>query len=611
VTGLFASYRKDFWLPESRYNEVGVQPLNGGRFQIAGISAVTGNVTGLQLNGQSAAMLQTQQNKLEWFHVWPQRVTAGEPVWVAFHSRDPSWDMASSAALIVTTSAGNALSGTFPIARTNVPITYVTTADQGTTLLIHVHNDDTVDHTLTRLMVDGRDVTSSGQACIPSTAVKAGTSALFTVKRCSAATSGSPWTVVAEFQGTPAAVAVGRYIPERFPIEAWAQTADCAWPGNNAANYLTHRDAGIESAFTRWDNNCATSGQQLVNSILPPLDFHALLTDKFLDESRPGSAITNLSRIEGILIGDEVDGTIWDNNESIPGVKAARTKQLWNLYPTLPVYMGSKTNKNVGAFAGASDIQGSDFYVAACAPHITQWGNHPPLRGAYDYLRNARDNHMPLPTWLYAQGLSSAWNKRSVLGSTLSLQPDPQEIVVQAISALAAGAKGLMWFQTNLSEARAVPARWDAIVRMNWLTRGVRRHLREGDITGMASTSSNALVEAIRARDAIVVTVIGLDTTAEPTDPTCGPALLGVPPVPHFSLSQQTANVTVTVPPDFAISELFEATDRGPGPTPRFSVQGRNLTLSNIALDNANAARVFVLARTPQVRTELSTATAR
>jgi uncharacterized Zn-binding protein involved in type VI secretion len=611
VSGLFATYRKDRWLPESQYNEVGTQPLNGGRFHIAGISSVTGDVTGLRLNGQSATVLQTQPMMLEWFHVWPQRVTAGEPIWVAFHSRDAAWDTASSAAIVVTTSAGDALNGSFPVARTSVPITYVTTADQGTTLLIHLHNDDTVTRTLTRLLVDGRDVTASGQACVPSTSIAAGASALFTVRRCSAATSGAPWTVVAEFQGTPASVAVGRFVPERFPIEAWTQSADCAWPGlgNTASSYAMHRDAGFESAYVTWGNNCATSGPQLVNTILPPLDFHALLTDGFLDEPNPGAALTTLSRVEGVLIGDEVDSTIWENNQSKPGRYASKTKDLWSLYPTLPVYVGSKTNKNVGAFAGVADIQGGDFYVAGCAPHITQWGTHPPLRGAYDYLRNVRDNHTPLPTWLYAQGLSVVWNKQ-VLGRQLRIQADPQEIVVQAVSALAAGAKGLMWFQTNLSEARADPSRWDAIVRMNWLTRGLRRHLREGDLTGMASTPSNALVEAIRSRDAIVVTVIGLNTTSAPTDPACAAAAVGGP-VPHFSLAAQTASVTVEVPPDFAVTELFEATDRGPGATPSFSVQGRRVTITNIMLSDATAARVFVLARTGQVRGELTAATAR
>ena len=44
------------------------------------------------------------------------------------------------------------------------------------------------------------------------------------------------------------------------------------------------------------------------------------------------------------------------------------------------------TNKHVGVFAGMADIQGIDFYNAACAPHITEFGVIQ-LRGPYDYLR--------------------------------------------------------------------------------------------------------------------------------------------------------------------------------------------------------------------------------
>jgi hypothetical protein len=109
------SYR---FVPEADYNEVGTRPVNGGRFHIAGISAVTGRVTGLRLNGQDADSLLPQVDKLEWYHVWPQQVVAGQPVWVAFHSRNPAWDTASSATIRVTTSAGDALDGTFTVATT-------------------------------------------------------------------------------------------------------------------------------------------------------------------------------------------------------------------------------------------------------------------------------------------------------------------------------------------------------------------------------------------------------------------------------------------------------------------------------------------------------------
>lgn len=49
-------------------------------------------------------------------------------------------------------------------------------------------------------------------------------------------------------------------------------------------------------------------------------------------------------------------------------------------------------------------------YVAACAPHIQQFLSPPPLRGSYDYLRLTRNNHMPLPTWLYSQLLDDGWD---------------------------------------------------------------------------------------------------------------------------------------------------------------------------------------------------------
>jgi hypothetical protein len=73
---------------------------------------------------------------------------------------------------------------------------------------------------------------------------------------------------------------------------------------------------------------------------------------------------------------------------------------------------------------------------------------------------------MPLPTWLYAQGLAPAWNRNSPTGGDKRyVRPDPQEVIVQGLMVLAAGGKGLMWFQVNGDEADRAPARWQAIGR--------------------------------------------------------------------------------------------------------------------------------------------------
>jgi len=189
-------------------------------------------------------------------------------------------------------------------------------------------------------------------------------------------------------------------------------------------------------------------------------DFNILIGDDFLSHPSPETALSDTTGVAGFLTGDESDGEIYEEGEPQPEIKAGYARELWSMYPELPVYNGAKTNRNVGAFAGMTDVQGIDFYVAACAPHITNWGTHPPLRGPYDYLKNARNNHAPLPTWLYAQGLHPGWNKTSIItGDTIHVQPDPQEILVQALSVAAAGGKGLMWFQVNQEEAAHGPAR--------------------------------------------------------------------------------------------------------------------------------------------------------
>ena len=221
-----------------------------------------------------------------------------------------------------------------------------------------------------------------------------------------------------------------------------------------------------------------------------------------------------------------------------------------------------------------TDVQGIDLYVAACAPHITTWGTHHPLRGAFDYLLNTRNNHMPLPTWQYAQGLHGGWN-RDLLGMEISVQPDPQEIWVQAMSVVAGGGKGIMWFQTDQDEATSHPARWDAITKSNWSIRGVRRLLREGDLTGGASSDAETIVDAIRSPDAIVVPIINLRAAQAPTDIACA-AIATEAMVPHWVLEDAAPSVQVNVPPDFGVADVFEVTNAQVlDPSSTYSIQGR------------------------------------
>jgi hypothetical protein len=597
-----ASFRKDLYLPKAQYNEAfGELPLDGGRFHIAAVSAVTGNVTGLLVNGTNADDMLVKP-KMEWYHVHPRQVVAGRPVWVQFHSRDPAWDKAATGTVVVQTDAGDAVSGTFPVAKTPAPLAYVTLTDDMATMVIHARNEDAVAHAVSRLLVNGRDATSA--ACIPKTTLAPGEAAMWTLPLCDPEdrVPGAAWTVVVEWADAPAAVGVGRILRPFFPVETWPNSDDCPFPGAKEDNFAKHQAAGIDTHFGYMsggagkDKDCNEYDMvKLVNETLPALGTLKVV----LDAGGVGKGqITTTAAVAGFLTGDESDGTVWeeDGTSRFKG-KAATAEKLWSWHPDVAVYNGAKTSQNIGTFAGVVDVQGMDFYVAACAPHITSFEQQPPLRGAYDYLRNARDNHRPLPTWLYAQGLAPMWG----------IQPAPQEITVQAWSVALAGGKGLMWFQTNMDRADENPESWTAIANASWTYRGVRAFLREGDLTGGAS-GQQVLADAIRARDAIVVPVVNLATTKTISAVECvAPDFLK----PHFLLAANDTPVVVTVPDDFAVLEVFEVADgKALDLAWPIKVAGRKLTIGPVALWNAVPARVFVLARTADVRPAVETAMA-
>ncbi len=623
--GIFASYRKDRYLPDEQYQEYTEYPVDGGRLHIAGIATVGGAVTDVRIGGVSVTeLLAPPSPSIEWHHVWPDPVVAGEPVWVALHSRDPWWDTASTATVTIETSAGLALDGELPVAITPVPLTYVTVSDARTERLIHLHNDDSVAHELTALRVDGRDVLVGGVACVADPLIAPGSSLLVSVPLCEAAPLGSAWTVVASFEeGVPPAVGVGRTLKPHFIIEAWPSGGDCVAPAADGdalatANYLSHVDAGFDTLYLYWgaSQTCPYKTAQLVNAHFPSddLDIHALIGDDFLSWTEAASALQDTSAVAGFLTGDESDGEVYlEDGSPKAAVKAAQARALWSMYPELTVYNGAMTNGHVGTFAGMVDVQGIDAYSAACAPHITEFGVPRPFTAPHDYLRNARDNQMPGPTWLYSQGLHSGWNGGGG-DDTIHVQPDPQELLAQAFMTLTAGAKGLMWFQTTLSEAHHAPERWIAIAQANWMIRSVRQHLREGDVTGAVTSSAGGktLVEAIRAPRAIVVPVVNTDPLEAVDDLACLQMILDLV-VPHWQLQDIVTDLQVAVPADFEVVDVFEVGLDLAVHTPAYHVdpQARRVHLDDVSLSNDMPVRLLVIAADNDVRAEAAAELAR
>jgi len=613
---IWASYRKDYWLPQEQYDEKTTPQLDGGRFHIAAISAVTGNVTGVYINDSEVSTLLVEPF-MEWYHVWPEQVVAGQPVWFAFHSRNPVWDSAIEGDIRIETDAGVAVEGKFPVAVNKVPAGAVSLATGGDALWLHLKNDDTVAHQATRVILNGQilfdgEAPSAGPLCLPYDTLQPGQTAMWSLPLCGSAVIGTPYTVVVEFAGAPPSVSVGRILRPFFPIEVWPSSKDCALPGHENGFWGDLDEIGVDTVYYYWNgfDRCGFDRDTMLGQTLPEEgDAYVLLGDDFPFDDPPEDPIPVRDNVLGFLTGDESDWSIYNDETGFPNAanKARKTRAIWRLYPDLLTYNGAMTNKHVGVFAGMADIQGIDFYNAACAPHITEFGVHPPLRGPYDYLRNARNNHMPWLTWFYSQGTGS-WDGHAA----------PHEIAIQAISVMAAGAKGLMWFMATQEGRDNLPDTWQAMSDANHIFKGMREYLRQGDITGAAQSDPDTIVDMIRADGVLVVPVITAKAEVEMTDENCAFWSLGLlEEEPHWILAERATDVTITVPDDFAVNDLFEVVAPSPENQSGISeittpilVQGRQITLVDVPLSNTEPTHVYVFATDSATRQAITDAMA-
>ncbi len=598
--GLKASYRKDFFYPYEVYPEASIpDPVDGGRVQAVALAAASGNVIRVEVQGRDVTALASDaggeeppvevaeiagDDWMHWIHVWPRQVVAGQPIWVAFHSGQAWLDQAASVSVRVTTDQGVALDGNFTPAIAPVPFGYVVPDPGYASFRMHLRNASDAPRTLVRLVVDGRDVT--GSACIPDRAVRPGQAVMWTVPLCAAAARGDAWTAVAEWDDGTHSVAAGRVVAPHFGIHTWPSSSDCPFPGANDANWRRHWEAGFDTPFL-WKpgyagyEGCNGANAQAILSAAEPIPGQWLMVSK--DIPVDGHDTDRLMW----FTGDEPDG----ETGTAPWGKSRHSIRLWQQTPGMATYVGGSRHRHNGAFAGVTDIQGFDIYVSACAPYILDYGTFPPLRAPFDFARAVRFNQQPLPTWFYSHGM---------LGATeLDRQPSPAELWVEALSPVAAGTKGLMYFQSNMGAADRHPASWQAIADANRMVRGVRALLAQGDPTGqvVATPVGAVLADGIRAPDALVVPVIDVKADVEMSDVRCL-----FEQDPHWILADVGAAVRVAVPDDLPVAEVFEVRDGAVVPPDGVPYAlGRDVVLPSVMLSEARPVRLFVLAASAEV----------
>ena len=115
------------------------------RANIVATATATGTISSVTIDGIDIQTLDTPATSdppaLDWAHVWPTDVVAGEPVWVSFHSRQPHWDTTGTGQVVIETDAGTALDTAFTVAESPLRLTAVTTDNAGSTGILFVRND--------------------------------------------------------------------------------------------------------------------------------------------------------------------------------------------------------------------------------------------------------------------------------------------------------------------------------------------------------------------------------------------------------------------------------------------------------------------------------------
>ena len=502
----YASVRSDVWvksLPEANTPD----PKDGRRVHVAieGCDALA-NVTSdkalqsVTVNGVEGINLQDIGN-FDWFraHANPEL----RSLWISFHTHNTGWLGSHVNVEVKQALSGPVIcQGTAPIVASDAALTlsYAVMRSGGNEAVLHVHNnDDSSAHKLANLTFDGIQVANA------SVSIPAGGHAIFVARLPAQKHAAEVWTASLATDSGTLGFGGRADVSERLVAGVWPHSTDCSLPGGNDENAAQLRSMGVNSVFyhfDNWDENCGGEELYSVVNVLAnntSADAFHVVTDFFTAEKVKPEA---LKFIDALFVGDEVDGG-YDSDHLMKALSRSMAAQ--QAAPHTLTFQGSKTTRNVGSFAGITDIQAADAYCGACAPTMLAVVLPLPVDYPYKYLRNARENHAPLPFWGYGQLYSDAW----------SYQPNTNEIIMQLGQAVAAGSKGIMFFQSYakfMSQKKSVGDIGSALKSIL----AVGQVIHQGDVVGLGMSTSgtigkDVLIEVIRSPEQVLVVVVNIN----------------------------------------------------------------------------------------------------
>ena len=403
---------------------------------------------------------------------------------------------------------------------TKVQVTYATTRSNFKTMVLHLHNYHDDDATIDYVTLNGQNLTN------PNIRLEGKQHYALNVNAESLNLKETGiWTTVLNVGGKKYGFG-GYLLKEEYPLEDWEKGDDLPWPnpdGSNDCNnnnYETLKnDLRLNTRFLH-GNQCADDenkglyewGMKQLDSDFP--FFFLPNEDTWLKDVDHMPDAKYAPVIAAAYLADEIDGHMINSWEAWSRVMMAEDNMRKKNGPFVPTYTGGHSNRLNGAFSGISDIQGMDFYVAGCAPHITSFDNTMRIQGAYDYLINTRNNMKPMPTWLYSQAFCmDCWEHYAL---------NTGELLVQFGSVVAAGGKGIMLFQSDVKSKAKDSTAWDNGGKFLSSMYAIREILRISDVDGAKydTDADHAIVSVLGGPETALV--IFLNTNADSyNDVTC------------------------------------------------------------------------------------------
>ena len=595
----FSSFRKDHFLNNLVYPEdFTPKPIHGGRIHIVGNSTASSSQPPYTVTLSGGITATTDPDKgpdsfgdnFDWLHVDVNPRTS--QVAISFHTH--SDDLVSQLKDIQIKDAGGHIVFDSPVALSStqsthpLTVTYVTTTGGFTILVLHVHNYGETAQNVTQMHIDG--VASSevepfslqpGEHRVLTAPLPHGKGALTNV-----------WTLGLELASGERLGYGGRFVREFFPIGDWPKGDDCPFPLSNATNYeLLKNTLHVDTHFAA-KRQCQNELKDTLEDAAKRAgteDAYYILPSHEATEDPSHAPESAAAAIVALGCGDEADSHI-DNAPPTWAISRKRRET----FPWSVQYLGGHSHKFIGTFAGITDISSTDFYVGACAPHVTIAVSKTQLRGAYDYLRNNRNNHMPLTSWGYSQAFE-IW--RTGIGVETTVNAG--EVTLQIASVVAAGNKGIQLFQTMVSLHTTHGDAWNAASEMLSNIVAVRELLRVGDAEGAIFTKDDSdkesLVSIIAAPGKKLV-VVAINLNADGYDGlVCYTGLKN-----HWKFHPHTIkNLNIQLPAQFSgASNITVDESTGGALKPageKHSLKGGELTISGIELGTEVTARIFVV----------------